>query len=146
MARESLVINTLDLMDGQDWDVDEFTINTPATVGENPTVPGRAGSIFRPKKHGPGSFTVSMWVGNPEWTRQQVWVQWEAIVAAVSVPGSLSTVTWTLSDGSVRTCQAALIGQIQPARIGTKGWRTQLEFTVPASYWTGTPGFATTQP
>lgn len=142
MARESLTINGFDLMAGTDWDVDEFTIHTPPPVGENPTVPGRAGAIWVPKRHGPGSFTVSLWVGNPGWTRQQVWVQWETIVAAVATPGALSTVVWTLVDGSTRTCQAALKGRIEPAAIGSKGYRAMLEFTVPGSYWAGTPGFA----
>lgn len=142
MARESLTIGGINLMGGVDWDVDELTIHTPPPVGENPTVPGRYGAVWVPKKHGPGSFTVSMWIGNPGWTPQQARVQWETLVAAIATPHLLQQVVWTLSDGATRTCEAQLVGQISPSRLGTRGYRAQMEFTVPGSYWAGTPGFA----
>lgn len=139
MARESLVVNGLDLMAGDNWDVEDFSPALAPPVGENPTVPGRNGTIWRAKRPGPASFTVTMWIGNPAWTRQQVWVQWENILNAVTDTQALMSVTWTLSDGSTRTCQAERIGDVTPTRIGTKGWRAQLEFTIPAGYWTGGP-------
>lgn len=139
MAREQLIINGLDLMAGTQWDVEDFAPALAAPIGDNPDVPGRQGVVWRPKRPGPATFTVTMWIGDPQWTRQQVWTQWETILAAITPAAGLASVTWVLDDGTTRTCDAERVGDITPTRIGTKGYRAQLEFTVPAGYWTGGP-------
>lgn len=136
MARESLTIGGLDLMAGANWDVEDIQITSPAPVGDNPIVAGRIGSLWHAKSLGQAGFTVTMWIGNPSYTRQQVWVLWEQIAAAVWQPETLLTAVWTLSDGATRTAQVELVGDVAPQRIGTKGWRVTLEFGIPSGEWT----------
>lgn len=140
MARESLTINGYDLMDGTYRDVEVFTTRTPAPIGENPTVTGRTGSIPRRKRHGQGGFRVNLWVGHPDETRSEIQTRWDNIVRVVNQPHDTSTVVWTLSDGSTRTCEAELTGEIEPTPIGQRGYRAQLQFNIPAAYWFGADG------
>lgn len=136
MARESFVVNGLDLMAGVHWDVDDLQVLEPAPTGENPVVAGRVGSLWFPKVLGPSQVNVSMWVGDPGATRAQVWGWVEQIQAAVWQPGTQLPVVWTLSGGATRSCQAELSSDFAPSRLGSKGYRLKLEFTVPEGAWT----------
>lgn len=135
MARESFVINGVDLMAGQNWDVDSIVVTVPEPVGDDPVVAGRVGSLWRPKVHGQCTIQIGMWLGNPAADRATVWGYWEQIQAAVARPQVLSTAVWTLSEGATRTFQVELIGDPAPARIGSKGYRVQLELNVPSGGW-----------
>jgi hypothetical protein len=142
MAREVLTVNGLDLMAGDYRDATDFVRYVPAPVGEDPPVAGRTGGVFRSKVHGPGRFTVDEWVGHPTETRAQVQARWDALLRMTARPRVLSPVVWTLSDGTTRTCSAYLSGEVSPTRIGQRGWRAQLEFTIPDTYWWGADGNA----
>lgn len=140
MARESFVVNgTLDLMAGVNWDVDELVVSAPAPVGDDPVVAGRTGSLWYPKVLGESTIQVSMWVGNPGVDRAVVWGYWEQIAAVIAQPSALLDIVWTLSDGATRTCQAELVNEPSPQRLGTKGYLVDLEFTVPSGVWTHGP-------
>lgn len=142
MARESLTVNGYDLMDGEFRDTEVVVFRSPAPVGENPTVAGRTGSVVRRKRHGPGGFRVTMWVGHPTETRAQVQARWDGLLRVVNQPHAPAAVVWTLSDSSTRTCAAELVGDTEPTAIGQRGFRAQLEFTIPAAYWFGPDGSA----
>lgn len=142
MAREQLWINGYNLMDGQFRDTEVVSFRSPAPVGENPTVAGRTGAIYRRKRHGPGGFRVNMWLGDQSAALEEVRGMWDDLLRMVNQPNNLATVTWVLSDGSTRTCYAENVGEIEPAALGVKGVRAQLEFSIPDAYWWGADGSA----
>lgn len=142
MARESLTIRGYNLMEGTYRDVEVVTFRPAVTQEDNPTVSGRTGSIWRRKHHGAGGFAVNMWVGHPTETLAEVQARFDDVLRVVNQPHSLAPVVWTQSDGTTRSCDAELVGSIEPTPIGTKGFRAQLEFNIPAAYWFGVDGSA----
>jgi hypothetical protein len=140
--RESLTVRGWDLMEGYFRDVEVLVMSSPAAAGENSVVVGRTGAVWHRKRHGPGRFGVIAWVGDSGATRAQVRTLWDEVLRVCAQPHSLAPVEWTLSDGSVRTCQAELVGEIVPVPLGQRGFRGQLEFSVPGAYWWGATGSA----
>lgn len=109
-------------------------LGTPAKRGSNAVVNNRAGEVWRPKKDGPGTFTLEVWLGTYQRQAQQLW---DELLRAVT-PGH-RLVTWrrVTADGENRTCLGEVTGSLQPTAIAQAGYRASIEVTVPGSYWRG---------
>ncbi len=62
MPRERWTVDGYDLTQGTDRDVEYRAglYRSPAAEGEDGEVSNRTGRIWRPKTHGPGTFTLGM--------------------------------------------------------------------------------------
>jgi hypothetical protein len=107
---------------------------SPAKRGGNATVSNRTGEVWRPKKHGPGSFTLEVWLGTYQREAQQLW---DELLRAVDSPHRLVTWRRITANGETRTCEGEVTGALEPTAIAQNGYRASIEVNVPAGYWRG---------
>ncbi|QKW22295.1 hypothetical protein HUT16_27340 [Kitasatospora sp. NA04385] len=137
MAFERWLVDGYDLTDGLVRDV-EYRAGltaTPAVVGANATVPNRIGELWRPKHHGPGKFTLALWLAPAGGRWQDVEAAWEDLLRAVARPHRLLTFERHTAAGQVRRCQGEVLSALTPTPLGQDGMRISLEVNVPSGYW-----------
>lgn len=103
----------------------------------------RAGEVWRPKKHGPGTFTLEVWLGTYQRQAQQLW---DELLQAVDSPHRLITWRRVTADGENRTCLGEVTGSLQPSAVGQSAYRASIEVTVPGAYWKGDQLLTVTSP
>ncbi|MFJ6770163.1 hypothetical protein ACIQOV_04145, partial [Kitasatospora sp. NPDC091257] len=137
MARERWLVDGYDLTDGLVRDVEYRAglTGTPAVVGANATVPNKIGELWRPKHHGPGKFTLALWLAPTSGGWQDVEAAWEDLLRAVVRPHRLLTFERHTAAGQVRRCEGEVLSALTPTPLGQSGMRISLEVNVPAGYW-----------
>jgi hypothetical protein len=137
-VRERWFAGSYEFTEGDVRDVEYRTglLGTPELRGDNAVVPNRTGQLWRPKMHGPGSFTLSIWLaGNSQSEAAQAW---DALLRAVVQRRRLVTWQRVTADGETRQCQGEVIASMQPTALGQLGYRCAISVNVPGSYWFGT--------
>lgn len=138
MARERWTVDGYEITEGVVRDVEYRAglYRTPQVDGTDGEVSNRTGRLWRPKVHGPGSFTLAVWLGS---TSRAVWEPaWDELLRAFVHPHRLSTYERTLADGTIRRCQGDVVASIDPQPSGSLMVRAGIEVAVPAGYWEGT--------
>jgi hypothetical protein len=135
MARERWLFDGWELTEGtlRDWALRAGTGETAVFIGENTSVPGRAGDMWRPKVQGPIVFTIDLWFKGS--TREEVHAAYATILRAVRRRHRLVNVVRHRASGEQVTCDAELIGQIIPTHLSQRVWRASLTFKVPSGCW-----------
>ncbi|MCC9309138.1 hypothetical protein LN042_18965 [Kitasatospora sp. RB6PN24] len=149
MARERWLVDGWELTDGLVRDVEyRAGLNTtPAVVGANAAVPNRIGELWRPKHHGPGKFTLAMWLAPAAGGWDGVEQAWEDLLRALVRPHRLLTFERHTATGQIRRCQGEVLSALAPTPLGQSGMRVSVEVTVPAGYWqAAAPVTATSAP
>ncbi len=134
--RERWSVDGYELTEGAVRDVEYRSgqLGTPALRGDNATVAHRTGTLWRPKVHEAGAFTLEVWFGEDQRTAQ---AQWDEILRAVVSPHRLCTWSRVTAAGEVRSCAGEVTAALQPTAIGQAAYRAQIEVTVPSGYWRG---------
>lgn len=109
-------------------------LRTPEKRGNNAVVANRPGEVWRPKKHGAGSFTLQVWLGTYQ---REAQLLWDELLRAVDQPHRLITWRRVTADGDNRFCQGEVTGALEPTAVGQAAYRAEIEVTVPAGYWYG---------
>lgn len=109
-------------------------LGIPAARGSNAAVPNRTGEVWRPKIHGPGTFTLEVWLGTYQ---RQAQALWDELLRAVVQPHRLVTYRRITAAGETRYCQGEVIGAMAPTSIGQAAYRASIAVDVPAGYWRG---------
>ncbi|MGW3181648.1 hypothetical protein ACWDD9_20470 [Kitasatospora sp. NPDC001119] len=137
MARERWLVDGYDLTDGLVRDVEYRAglTGTPAVIGANATVPNKTGELWRPKHHGPGKFTLALWLAPTTGGWQDVEAAWEDLLRVVARPHRLLTFERHTAAGQIRRCEGEVLSALTPAPLGQSGMRISLEVNVPAGYW-----------
>lgn len=147
MARERFLLDGWELTEGtvRDWAYRGGTDSATAPVGANASVANRAGEIWRPKAAGAGQFSLDVWVTGAD--RSEVEDNWRLLLRAARRRHRLIPVTRYMASGEVVTCDAELVGTIDPTHIGQRGMRASLSFSVPSGLWVSQASFvASTTP
>lgn len=137
MSREQWFVSGLELTDSNRWDVEYRTglYMAPAQSGDNPSLPGTTGELWRPKKHGPGRFVLNMWLGDPT-SRATVEDNYDLMLRALMRPHELLQFTRILAGGDTRQCWGEVVSDLAPdPAFGQLGMRYSAEVHVPAGYW-----------
>ncbi|WP_327074443.1 hypothetical protein OG196_31885 [Kitasatospora purpeofusca] len=137
MARERWLVDGYELTDGLVRDVEYRTgLNTtPAVVGANATVPNRIGELWRPKHHGPGKFTLALWLAPASGGWAEVERAWEDLLRSLVRPHRLLAFERHTAAGQIRRCQGEVLSALAPTPLGQGGMRLGVEVNVPAGYW-----------
>lgn len=145
MIRERWFADAWEFTEGDIRDVEYRSgqLGTPAMRGNNAEVANRTGEVWRPKVHGPGSFTLEVWLGTYQ---RQAQALWDELLRAVVQPHRLVTYRRITAAGEARTCQGEVTGKLQPTAIGQNGYRASIEVAVPAGYWRGEQLVTATSP
>ncbi|GAA2746176.1 hypothetical protein [Kitasatospora cinereorecta] len=149
MARERWLVDGYELTDGLVRDVEYRSglVTTPAVVGANAAVPNRIGELWRPKHHGPGKFTLALWLAPRAGGWQAVEQAWEDLLRAIARPHRLLTFERYTAAGQLRRCQGEVLSALAPTPLGQSGMRVGVEVNVPAGYWeSGDIAFEATAP
>lgn len=139
MARERWVVDGYEFTEGLVRDV-EYRAGLLATaplVGDNSSIPNRSGVVWRPKRRGPASFTLNMWLGT-EAGRDVVDRLYDDLIRAVGDGSTLPLWNRYLADGTVRECRGEVVGSLQPQPLGNVAMRLGVEVLVPSGAWQGT--------
>lgn len=115
----------------------------PAKKGSNAAVANRPGEVWRPKQHGPGTFTLEVWLGTYQREAQRLW---DELLRAVDSPHRLVSWRRITADGETRSCEGEVTGALEPTAVGQNGYRASVEVTVPGSYWRGEQLFTVASP
>ena len=136
MARETWTVDGYTLTQGTYRDVEYRAglYGTPEPVGANATVANRTGEVWRPKRHGPGAFTLNLWLGATT-TRAGVEAAYDELLRVLTPVHRLCRFTRTLASGEVRRCDGELVAALGPEPIGQRGMRISAEIRVPDGYW-----------
>ena len=134
--RERWFADDYELTDGDVMDVEyrDGTLVTPAARGSNVVVNNRTGEQWRPKRHGPCTFTLQVWLGTYQRQAQQLW---DDLLAAVVQPHRLVTWRRITAAGESRYCYGEVVGALQPTAIGQAAYRASIDVVVPGGYWRG---------
>lgn len=137
-VRERWFADSYELTHGEVRDVEYRSgqLGTPDAVGSNARVPNRTGELWRPKKHGPGQFTLQVWLAGADQAEAQA--QWDEILRATVSLHRLVTWRRITPAGETRQCLGEITGRMEPTAIGQQGYRASLGVSVPAGYWVGT--------
>lgn len=138
MAREQWFIDGYELTQGTVRDVEYRTglYGTPAPVGDNLTVPGVTGERWVPKVHGPGAFTLALWLGDRT-SRQAVEALHADLLRAAARTRDRPLWTRVLADGTSRLCYAEVRSSLAADPVGQRAMRVSIECSVPEGYWHG---------
>lgn len=138
MARETWHIDGWELTQGivRDLEYRAGLYRTPAVDGTDSNVSNRTGRLWRPKTHGPGQFTLAVWLGGA--SRAEAERLYDELLRAVVHPHRLATYRRGLADGTARECSGDVTAALEPTAIGQQGMRLGIEVTVPRAYWRGT--------
>lgn len=135
MARERWYVDGYEITQGDTLDVEYRTglLGTPGLRGENPEVANRTGTVWRPKKHGAGSFTLAMWWGDQYQSEAQE--KWDELLRAFVASHRLATWTRVTASGETRTCLGEVVAELSPVAIGQQAYRAGIQVGVPDGYW-----------
>jgi hypothetical protein len=136
MAREKWSVDGWDLTLGPDLDVElrAGLYGTPDPVGNNGTVAGRTGEVWRPKTHGPGRFVLNMVITTVV-DRAALEARWDAFLRSVAVVDRLPLWERVLASGEIRRCYGEVVGALAPTPAGQAGMRAAVEVNIPEGYW-----------
>ncbi|MFJ8043788.1 hypothetical protein ACIRBX_25130 [Kitasatospora sp. NPDC096147] len=148
MARERWLVDGYELTEGLVRDVEYRAglIATPPVIGANATVPNRVGELWRPKHHGPGKFTLALWLAPRTGGWQQVEAAWEDLLRVLARPHRLLTFERHTAAGQIRRCQGEVLSSLAPTPLGQSGMRLGVEVTIPSGYWEGTATVTNSSP
>lgn len=113
-------------------------LGAPAMRGSNAVVANRTGEQWRPKVHGPGSFTLEVWLGTYQ---RQAQAMWDELLRAVVQPHRLVTWRRITAAGETRFCEGEVTAALQPTYVGQSAYRASIEVSVPRGYWRGDTEF-----
>lgn len=136
VIRERWYADAWEFTEGDIRDVEYRTgqLGAPALRGGNAEVANRPGEVWRPKLHGPGSFSLSVWLGTYQVQAQNLW---DELLRAVVQPHRLVAYRRITADGETRRCLGEVTGRVEPTAIAQNGYRAQVEVNVPGAFWFG---------
>jgi hypothetical protein len=129
--------------DVRDVEYRDGQLGTPAMRGSNAEVANRTGEVWRPKLHGPGTFTLKVWLGT---NQRQAQATWDELLRAVIQPHRLVQWQRVTAAGETRTCWGEVTGALEPTAIGQAAYRAEIQVTVPGGYWRGDQLFSYSTP
>lgn len=134
-TRERWLFDGWELTEGvlRDWAYRAGTGNTAPFVGEDTSVPGRSGQLWRPKVQGPATFSLDFWFQGAD--RQAVQDAYNTILRAMRRRHRLVTVTRTRASGEQVVADVQLVGTIEPTYLSQRVWRATATFVIPAGCW-----------
>lgn len=136
MATETWWIDGWELTAGdRGWEVRDGTDEWAGMSGNDVTLPGRDGTIWRRRNNNPGTLRLSLWLKGAD--AGEVREQWAKVLRAVGRRNRTVRVRRRLPNGSSISCAATLTGTASPVHLGQRGVRAQLTFTVPDGRWVG---------
>lgn len=144
MARETWLFDGWELTEGtlRDWAYRGGTGDTAAFVGEDSAIPGRSGTLWRPKVQGPVTFALDFWFQGS--TREEVQAAYNTILRAMRRRHRLVTVQRTLASGEQVTADVQLVGTINPQYLSQRMWRATATFNIPAGCWSSVASYVHT--
>lgn len=144
--RETLTFDGWELTEGtvRDWEVRDGMDSVAGFVGDNHTVANRGGEIWRPKVHGPGRFTVALWL--LETDAAGVQAAWRTLLRAMAKPRKRIRVERTMANTEAVFCDAEVVGGIEPTHLGQQGYRASVTFNVPEGIWLSAASYSHTTP
>jgi hypothetical protein len=107
---------------------------SPPLHGSNAKVANRAGELWRPKLHDPGSFTLELWLGTYQLQAQALWDQ---LLRAIVQGHRLITWRRVTAAGESRYCEGEVVGAVEPTFIGQSAYRASVTVNVPGAFWRG---------
>jgi hypothetical protein len=134
--RERWLVDGYELTDGAVRDVetrDGLYASAPV-VGGNAVIPHRTGEVWRRKVHGPGGFSLNLWLGDRT-SRAAVEALWDNLLRAVTPLHRLPKYERLTDAGEWRECYGEVVSALEPKAIGQRGIRIGIEVRVPAGYW-----------
>jgi phage-related protein len=118
------------------------SLKMPERRGENMLIPNREGRLFVEKEFEQRSMTLGLEVAKDSIAELEAAMD---VVKTLFGKRTLGTLTQTLEDLSVRTCQAEYTGDLNLSRISPVSVRMALDFTMPDPFFRSTTLISDTQ-
>lgn len=135
MAREEWWADGWEITQGLVRDVEkrDGLYRTAAKRGGNVTIAAQHGDLWRPKKNGPGTFVLSLWLGGS--TRAEVEGYWDTLIRAVTPGHRLVRYQRRTASGEWREAWGEVVSAMEPTPHGQVLMRASVEVTIPAGRW-----------
>ncbi len=137
MARERWLADDWEITQGLVRDVErrDGLYRAAGKRGGNVTIAGQHGDLWRPKKNGPASFVLNVWLGTN--SRAEWEVEWDNLLRALTPGHRLVRYRRLLSGGEWREAYGEVLSAVEPAPNGNLLARGSIEVNVPSGRWRG---------
>lgn len=138
MARKTWTVDGFELTEGwvREVELRDGLDRFGGKVGSNPTVGGRRGALWTPKRAAEGGFVLNLWTaGDTEVERQ---ANFDVLTRVFGVTHRPLHFVHGLADGTYRECWGEVTDAIDPQPNGLLCERLSVAVNVPAGYWQGT--------